>query len=307
MGKDVFRKGLVLGIIMLFFGAGVVPIISGTSESDIEITKYVKPDCYGAYQKDISFDIFDFSYVTYKIVVTNTGEYLIYNINILDILPTGLAYIMNSAIVDGVQYEPVISGNDLLWNTGSVLLPGHTLIITFRADVFDCGIHTNLVDVTGISCGGDYVYDQDSAIATVYGCYSSVYVDIKPGSCPNPINTKSGGVLPVAILGNEEFDVSTIDPYSIKITRDEYEGVAPKRWSLEDVATPFEGELCDCHDLNGDGYTDLALKFDKKKVVGDLNLGDVVGETLPLVITGNLLEEEGGTAIQGQDCVWIIK
>ena len=31
-----------------------------------------------------------------------------------------------------------------------------------------------------------------------------IYVDIKPTSCPNPVNAKGGGVLPVAILGTDE-------------------------------------------------------------------------------------------------------
>lgn len=75
-------------------------------------------------------------------------------------------------------------------------------------------------------------------------CYLKVDVDIKPGSCPNPLNLKSKGVLPVAVLGTEEFDVTTIDPLSILLSREEVEeGVAPIRSDYEDVATPFEGEL----------------------------------------------------------------
>ena len=39
-----------------------------------------------------------------------------------------------------------------------------------------------------------------------------VPIDIKPGSCPNPINVKSKGVLPVAVVGNSSFDVTQVDP-----------------------------------------------------------------------------------------------
>jgi len=135
----------------------------------------------------------------------------------------------------------------------------------------------------------------------------SVFVDIKPSSCPNPINTKSNGLLPVAILGTKDFDVRTIDPASIRIMKlNPDENVTPVRWNYEDVATPFEGELCDCHDLDGDGYMDLTLKFKTQEVVG-LSLTDEMGETIPLTITGNLKDEEGGTAIEGQDCVWVLK
>jgi hypothetical protein len=136
-----------------------------------------------------------------------------------------------------------------------------------------------------------------------------VYVDIKPGSCPNPINLKGKGVLPVAICGTEDFDVKTIDPESILLTREGYEdvGVSPLRWSYEDVATPYTGdEECGCHDLDGDGYLDLSLKFKNKEVVETLDIEDVAGEVIPLIITGNLKEEEGGTPIKGQDCVWVL-
>jgi hypothetical protein len=134
-----------------------------------------------------------------------------------------------------------------------------------------------------------------------------VSVDIKPGSCPNPFNPKSKGVLPVAILGSEEFDVTTIDPATIKLTREEYEeGVSPLRWAYEDVGTPFEGELCDCHDLNGDGWPDLSLKFDTQEVNSTLDLADEAGNTIPLLVTGNLTEDAGGTPIEGSDCVKVL-
>jgi hypothetical protein len=51
---------------------------------------------------------------------------------------------------------------------------------------------------------------------------AQVPINIKPGSCPNPLNVKNKGVLPVAILGMEEFDVPMIDVASIRL-----EGVAP--------------------------------------------------------------------------------
>jgi len=135
-----------------------------------------------------------------------------------------------------------------------------------------------------------------------------VYIDIKPSSCPNPINTKSNGLLPVAILGTYGFDVTTIDPASIRIKLDpETEGVAPVRGNYEDVATPFEGELCDCHDLNGDGFMDLTLKFKIQEIVEKLGLSGDEEEPLKLTITGNLKEEFSGTAIEGQDCVWVLE
>ncbi len=135
-----------------------------------------------------------------------------------------------------------------------------------------------------------------------------VPVDIKPGSCPNPLNLKGKGVLPVAVLGTEDFDVGMIDPDTVRLSREGIEAsVAPVRWDYEDVATPFEGELCDCHDLGADGYIDLTLKFSTAELVEALKLADVAGGTIPLTLTGNLFEEFGGTPIRGEDCVWVMK
>ena len=139
------------------------------------------------------------------------------------------------------------------------------------------------------------------------GSVVPVFVDIKPGSCPNPLNLKSKGVLPVAVLGTEDLDITTIDPTTIRLSREGVEGeVRPIRSDHEDVATPFEGELCDCHELNGDGYPDLTLKFKTQELVETLGLGEVAGETIPLTLTGELMESEGGTPIKGEDCLWVL-
>ncbi len=135
--------------------------------------------------------------------------------------------------------------------------------------------------------------------------FTPVFLDIKPGSCPNPLYLEKKGVLPVAILGTEDFDVTSINPATIRLSKDGVEnedGVSPLRWSYEDVATPFEGDLCGCRDLNSDGYMDLTLKFDAREVIYWLELGENVGETIPLTLKAHL---SGCEAIQGQDCVRI--
>lgn len=136
-----------------------------------------------------------------------------------------------------------------------------------------------------------------------------VFLDIKPGSCPNPLNLKSRGVLPVAVLGTEEFDASMIDPASIRLTREgvvDEDGepvlVPPLRWALEDVATPFEGELCACHGAGPDGFMDLTLKFDTVAVVQMLRLAEVAGTDSPLMVVG-VLTQPSGVAFRGEDCV----
>jgi hypothetical protein len=132
-----------------------------------------------------------------------------------------------------------------------------------------------------------------------------VAIDIKPESCPNPLNVKGKGVLPVAILGTADFDVTEIDPATVKL-----EGVSCIKWAIEDVTTPYEPiEIPDCLDCSTDGpdgFLDLTLKFDVQEVVeaiGEVNGGDC----LVLTLTGNLFEEFGGTPIVGEDVVLILK
>ncbi len=134
-----------------------------------------------------------------------------------------------------------------------------------------------------------------------------VTIDIKPGSCPNPLNVKSKGVLPLAILGTESFDVTQIDPASVKL-----EDVPPLRWAYVDVATPFvpslgkEDCLEDCNELCGDGYEDLILNFNRQEIVAAL--GEVIdGECIVVTITGNLLEQFNGTPIVGEDVLLILR
>ena len=133
-----------------------------------------------------------------------------------------------------------------------------------------------------------------------------VYIDIKPESCPNPINLGKQGLQSVAVLGTADFDVTDIAPETILLTREGYEdvGVAPIRWSYEDVATPYEGELCGCHEEGADGNTDLTLKFKTQDLVSTLNLAEVVGQTIPLTLTGELKD---GTSFEGKDCVWVLE
>jgi Lectin C-type domain len=140
-----------------------------------------------------------------------------------------------------------------------------------------------------------------------------VSVDIKPGSCPNPLNVRSKGVLPVAVLGTEDFDVTMIDPGTVGLHREGVEDeqgdpiiVSPLRWAYEDVATPFEGDKDNCYDCSEegpDGFLDLTLKCDMQEIV--VALGDVEdGDCLALALEGQVLD---GMPIVGEDVVVILK
>jgi len=153
------------------------------------------------------------------------------------------------------------------------------------------------ITVTDRRCDIEYTSNLVCTLLSV-----PVHVDIKPTSCPNPLNVNSNGVLPVALLGTADFDVIAVDLASIRL-----EGVAPLRSSVEDVATPVSDGAgdCACTTEGPDGYLDLTLKFDAQQVVS--TLGQVNdGEVLPLTLTGLLLEEYSGLALSGTDCVVIL-
>ena len=130
-----------------------------------------------------------------------------------------------------------------------------------------------------------------------------VLIDIKPQSCPNPLNVASKGVLPVAIVSTDAFDATLVDPATVQL-----EGVAPLRWSVEDVATPFDpysvsdGDCLGCTTEGPDGIDDLTLKFKRQEIIEAL--GDVYNRQCRLVrITG---ETFSGELIVGEDVVVIL-
>ena len=149
----------------------------------------------------------------------------------------------------------------------------------------------------------------DALAVTIAFEPAMVPLDIKPGSCPNPLNRKSRGVLPLAILGTETFDVSTVDLATVQLARADgvggmvgpLEGPPGPHSHLEDVGTPFEGEVCECHEMEADGFLDLAMKFRTPDVVSALELWDLEWrETVELVVSGYLTD---GMPFVASDCV----
>jgi hypothetical protein len=77
-----------------------------------------------------------------------------------------------------------------------------------------------------------------------------VTVDIRPGDPENVVNPGSNGVLPVAILSEERFDATTVDPASVKLA-----GAGVR---LKNNGSPMAFE----QDVNGDGRADLVLHIE---------------------------------------------
>jgi uncharacterized protein YegL len=165
----------------------------------------------------------------------------------------------------------------------------------------DYATTTNGVYVLANSDGSGTGQGILDIISTCGSAQIDVPLDIKPGSCPNPMNVADKGVLPVAILGTGDFDVNDIDVSTVTL-----EGVAPVQYAFGDVAEPYAGDLNDCLSCwtNGpDGYADLTLKFPVQAVLAAL--GEVTdGECLVLTLTGQTTDD---ILISGTDIVKIIK
>jgi len=104
-------------------------------------------------------------------------------------------------------------------------------------------------------------------------------LDIQPGSDPNSINPSLEGVLPVAILGSDSFDVADVDVTTLAF--------GPNSAPLAHWRGPhFE-------DVDGDGVTDLLAHFRVEET--GIQFGD-----MEACITGELSD---GTPFQGCDSI----
>ena len=122
----------------------------------------------------------------------------------------------------------------------------------------------------------------------------NVAIDIKPGSFPNCFNIDGNGVIPVAILGSTNFDVTDIDVNTLSFAGLDVRvrGNNTRQCSVEDVSGNFTSPEGD-----PDGYPDLVCQF-----VDDPNLWSPDDGTATL--TGNLLD---GTPIEGTDSICLVR
>lgn len=149
--------------------------------------------------------------------------------------------------------------------------------------------------------------DNDCNVAT---CVQTIDVvkqvaplDVLPGQCPNTYDRNSNALLPIAILGNFDFDVTRVQWNSIRLYGLDCTGgpIHAHSCQLADVATPFVGSGCGCHDLNGDGRLDLVARFNRNQLNHALGLCNLPsGTAVQIIVTGRVC---GGCEFIAQDCL----
>ncbi len=236
--------------------------------------------------------------IAYRICYDNEDNpFDVTGVTLADDLPAEVAW------VDGGSYDPVF--HRASWALGDLAAGATTqcvdLEVKLDVSAVPESVFTNLVTIDS-----DQTPPTTIELETEVCPLIPVPFDVKPTSCRNPLNTRSKGVLPAAVVGADDFDVTHVDPASLTL-----EGVAALRWSLEDVTAPYVPYLgkqdpFDCTTAGPDGYLDLTVKFDKQAVVqalGDVSKGDV----LILTLTGHLKPEHGGIQILGEDVMVVVK
>jgi len=148
----------------------------------------------------------------------------------------------------------------------SVSVSGETFVVGAELD-----------DDGGNGSGSAYVFNLEPEV---------VDIDIRPGNDVNPINLMGRGVIPVAILGSDTFDVLDVDVEALAFGPTGTVGAAPAHNS--------GGQLAD---LNGDGFTDLLSHYRTQET------GITAGDTEACVM-GRKLD---GMLFEGCDAILVLK
>ena len=127
-------------------------------------------------------------------------------------------------------------------------------------------------------------------------------IDVKPRDANNRIHLKLGWDrhIPVAILGSERIDASTIDLASVKIANVSI-GHLNRGNSYEARGITNLPYLAAWLDINGDGRQDLLVAFDRKEL---MMAGELTPETQALTLSGVTL---AGRKFTGTDPVLVVR
>ena len=164
---------------------------------EMDVEKKVWNRISGHWEKSITASIGET--VRFNITVTYHGSELfnLYNIWILDTLPTCLEY-ANNAIPPETQ---ICSDGGILWHVEAHLENGESTYVEFDAIVVSTGENVNVVNVTANHCSG--ITMQGESTATVFAVGESLeahanpsYSEIEVGDSVSFTGSASGGATP---------------------------------------------------------------------------------------------------------------
>ena len=155
---------------------------------------------------------------------------------------------------------------------------------------YSSGIISASVSVAG---GAGSLYGQNGEGGSYYELLI-VDIDIKPGSYPNAININGKGVIPVAILGSADFDVTQIDLSTLNFAglAVRVKGNGQPQCSIEDVSGDFSTGL----EGTPDGFDDLVCQFVDDPATWTVGNGSAI-------LTGQLID---GAPFEGNDSIKIV-
>jgi hypothetical protein len=218
---------------------------------------------------------------------TESGEGLGFGAGFGNEVATGIDLPLNTwthlaGTFDGTTYRFFIDGQLVAaaagtlgpTNVAPLLIGGSGTCATFEGLIDEVEIFNRALSTSEIQA----IFNAGSAGKCKETEVQEVTIEIKPGGSPNPINPKSHGVIPVAILSTETFDATTVDLLSVRFGPEGAQE-AHNKGHIEDV--------------NHDGKPDLMLHFRTQAT------GIQCGQT-SASLTGETFD---GDPIQGSDAI----